>query len=377
MRLSSLRGRALSGAAVVSSVLIAYPPPVFAAESVQKLTVNIQTGIIDPIAPAINIRTSQTVIFVIEPGDLKYVSTKIVLPTFVLQAKAGEPGDEPARSNGKKNDWKCPGKPPPPAWELVSKGDEISEKQIALTFYDGRDREVEKFLCENRIEMRPGLRANFAIATEDGLHRKIFAEKNTTLIIAISFKRPPNDSKVQETMIVPVQLDSRDYALDWSAGFAAFGARDRRYRTEPIVGNDEQVRLMRASDGSLPYQLAAFAHYKELKPKGWWGKHFETIAGVGLDVPVEQVSLMLGLGVTADTFPFSDSGHLILGAAYTPVKRLKADFEGRSLVNSGISGETVVEDRHELTWFFGVSFSFLGGRERFEGVYSKPESEEK
>jgi hypothetical protein len=161
-----------------------------------------------------------------------------------------------------------------------------------------------------------------------------------------------------------IRVEDRSWALSYSAGIAVLGVKDHRYRLRPNAEDDQVADLVRVSDGSYPYQLAAFANYMSLK-RPWLGLS----AGLATEVPSEQLTAMVGVSFALRTLPFSNTAYLTLGGNYTQRARLRAEFEDRATVPLDVTADALVEQRYGFGAFLGLSFGFLGGEEQFTGVF--------
>ena len=165
-------------------------------------------------------------------------------------------------------------------------------------------------------------------------------------------------------MVVPIFVREQPWALRWSAGFSMFSRRDERYRLDPIEG-EESLQPLKVSDGSYPYQLAAFAHYHPLRAD--W---FAVSAGLATDVPVEEISIMLGASFSLRTLPLDNSLYLTAGISYSRADRLQAKYEGLGPVASDLDTGDLVGKEYGFGGFVALSFGFAGGQDKFKGVYS-------
>lgn len=169
----------------------------------------------------------------------------------------------------------------------------------------------------------------------------------------------------------PIQVEQKPFGLDFSAGFAGFGAiEDKRYRLKAIDGDSENATLVPASDRDLPYQIAALAHYM---PHQWKGIHGPSV-GLATEIPMEDLTVMLGWSFSARTLPVINTGYLTIGAAYVKRNRLRTDFEGRDTVPANLNIDTVVEKRYGVGAFIALSFGFFGGEDEFKGVFPAGDS---
>jgi hypothetical protein len=178
------------------------------------------------------------------------------------------------------------------------------------------------------------------------------------------------DSDALVTMVVPIFVREQPWDLRWSAGFSLFDRRDDRYRLEPVPGEEELLTPVQVSDGSRPYQLSAFAHYHPLR-RDW----LAVSAGLATDVPVEDLSIMLGVSFALRTLPLINSLYLTVGASYSRADRLVAKFEGVETVAAAIGLEELLEKEYGFGGFAALTFGFAGGEEKFKGVVSGSKAE--
>lgn len=170
-----------------------------------------------------------------------------------------------------------------------------------------------------------------------------------------------------EEFAFAVQVAARKYKLGWSAGFAFPLLRDHEYQLDTITSNTTEKTLRRISDGQVPYQLAAFAHYTRLGDRA---KATSASFGLATKVPVNELTAMLGVTFSARTIPFADAGHFTVGVAYGPRKELVSEFRGRTTVPAATPLSTLTASRYGFAPFLAITFSFLGGETQFRGVYS-------
>jgi hypothetical protein len=163
-----------------------------------------------------------------------------------------------------------------------------------------------------------------------------------------------------------ISVEQKPFSLGWSAGFAGFAeVEDQRYRTVPIPGDETIATLERVSDKDLPYQLVAFAHYAPHQFRERWAFS----VGLSTEVPVEDLSILLGLSVALRTLPVVNTGYLTAGLAYTKRDRLRPEYEGLDVVPATLAPDALVHDEYGLGAFVAVSFGFFGGEDQFRGVY--------
>lgn len=187
----------------------------------------------------------------------------------------------------------------------------------------------------------------------------------TNFILQI-FTAAPGDNYLTFDKTVVIEVEQRPFALGWSAGFAGFvGAKDHQYRVAASDGGSEMASLQRLSDDDLPYKVAAFAHYFPYRWKGIHGPAF----GLSTDVPVEELSILLGWSVALRTLPIGDGAYLTAGVAYTPRERLRPEYEGLEEVSASLTSDALLEDDYGLGGFVAVSFGFWGGKAKFQGVF--------
>jgi hypothetical protein len=167
------------------------------------------------------------------------------------------------------------------------------------------------------------------------------------------------------TYVVPIQLDPTRFNLNWSAGFTVSGLRDDRFRLDSIPNDSQHLTLVPLTGSSLAYSAAAFANYCMTSLR--W---FCWSAGLGLDIPVSGIELMLGPSLRIKPLASSNSGLLTGGLIYGPRKRISADFQGRTMVPAGTTQDSLLSTRYDVQLFIALSFSFLGGENEFKGVFS-------
>jgi hypothetical protein len=123
--------------------------------------------------------------------------------------------------------------------------------------------------------------------------------------------------------------------------------------------------LESAGHGPVAYQLAAFAHYRIRNTP------LSTTFGLSTDIPVENLTAMLGLSYSVRTLPIVNSGHVTAGIAYAPRSRLRPEFAGLRTVPGGVTVGSLTRQEYDFGPFLAISFSFLGGEEQFKAVYSR------
>lgn len=199
----------------------------------------------------------------------------------------------------------------------------------------------------------------------------IFGRARTILFAVDAWdhgEREESDALV--TMVVPIFVREQPWDLRWSAGFSLFNRRDDRYRLEAAPGEEESLTPVQVSDGSRPYQLSAFAHYHPLR-RDW----LAVSAGLATDVPVEDLSIMLGVSFALRTLPLVNSLYLTVGVSYSRADRLQAKFEGVETVGGDIGLEELVGKEYGFGGFAALTFGFAGGEEKFKGVVSGSKAE--
>lgn len=186
---------------------------------------------------------------------------------------------------------------------------------------------------------------------------------------AIVFAESPKDRAMaflrvtagDRTAAIAVRLVRRSLRLAFSTGFAAFGVRDERYVLGPAT-TAGHVPVQRTSDGEIPYSIATFAHYDRISKVP-----FAISLGVAAKVPVEDVTLLLGLSVKARTLPLGQSGYFTLGGALTRRARLANGFEKAfkdgGTIPATTDPKTLTERSRDWSFFAAFTFAFAGGGE--------------
>lgn len=332
---------------VWAALLLTSCPLVLAQEVEVKLRVDEDT--VEPVAPTINLRASDPVVVVRILGDL---------PTPI----------------GTFSSY-----PDLPAYDRTSASGEI---QLAAVGSPGRTAglsfrrcDAETLKIENIRTIRPGdglpsrevsvQDCPFAVLNKASSWL-VFGHKRTLLFTVDAYQEPTGDlHTLLYSRAFPIFIREQPWDLRWSAGFTFFNRRDERYRLVDAAAENEEPSFEQVSAGSYPYQLSAFAHYHPLA-----GDWFAVSAGVGADVPVEDLSVMLGASVSLRTLPLVNSLYATAGLSYSPADRLKARFEGITNLQEGTSQEDLVERESGFGIFIALTFGFAGGEEQFRGVVS-------
>lgn len=189
----------------------------------------------------------------------------------------------------------------------------------------------------------------------------VYLRKDATFSIHLA-----KDGNAPSPFNVPLQVVSKPFALEFSMGLSFLGSRDQRFRLDAPknAADQSESTITRVSDGDLSYKVAAFAHYT-LVTIPWFG----FVAGLGTDVPSGNLAPMLGVSFSAQTVPILDKGHILVGAAFAQRKELKAQYEGISTVPSSTTIDSLTESRSKITYFFGISFDFFKGEDKFKALF--------
>lgn len=330
------------------------------------IQVDVKTKVVVPDNPTINIAANDAVIVKII-SDGKPLASSVEVGTYVAVQRVVKEGETSAA--GKRmfvytdSNQGVAGATP----LLIFKRCDGAEKDYEVTL--GKDTQVPH--CP------------FASIDESGRTWTILIDQGIVLVRIVTFTRDKSGVEVtDEETAFAIQVVNRPYALDWSAGFAFLDLRDNQYRLDPIVGDADHVNLVSNGRGPVPYELAAFAHYRPFHRKSpnhrsWLWHALPTICspfsmsfGLGTNVPVNALTAMAGVSYSLQTLPLGNSGYLTAGGAYGPRKSLTHDYRGLNTLPAGVGSETLLEQRQAFGWFLAFTFSFLGGEEQFKGVYS-------
>lgn len=235
-------------------------------------------------------------------------------------------------------------------------------------------RDLEKDTSDSRA-----VRCGFAVHEVDAPSWTIVADAGTvSLVLALADldAGSPGGLRLSQTLTsVPIAVERKPFNLEWSLGASFLKVDDRRFRLLAIPGDSEHLMLERTSDQTSRYEFAAFAHYMAYGTKRQAGLS----AGVGLNLPVESVTLMAGgtWALRTVSLPSNTNAYITLGYAYTLRDRLKKEYEGLDVVASSVSADSLTEGRYGGVWFAAVTFGFLGGESQFKGVYNPQSKKEK
>jgi hypothetical protein len=173
---------------------------------------------------------------------------------------------------------------------------------------------------------------------------------------------------------IGVRLVRRHWNLAFSTGFAVFTRSDERYALRAIAGDDSNKIIERTSDAGTPYSIGVFAHYDHASYP------FAFSFGLGTEVPMKELSLLLGLSLKARTLPLGQSGYLTAGVALRPFARLAGSFEstfsnpdaGKRTVAAATTDAALTERKYAPALFVAFSFVFAGkGESEFSGHLGK------
>ena len=310
-----------------------------ASADTSSIEVDLDTLTVNPEFPAINIWSADTIVIKIK-GKTDLADDDIFTTIDVLT--------------------------PPPA-SAMNKDSSIYEKKNE--FYPLKGRNVT--LTVDRCENAPDGKCPAAVITQETSSAVVYTPPRS---IVVKIHKKGNETEVNGkktfplTSLIgfPIQAERKPFALGFSAGFAGFGGlADRRFRLMPIEGESEMATLARASDKNLTYQIAAFAHYM---PYRWQGTNGPAI-GLATDVPVEDITFMLGWSFAARTLLAGNTGYLTVGVAYAKRNRLRPEFQEGGKVAADLSLDTVTEKTYGVGAFISISFGFFGGEQRFKGVF--------
>jgi hypothetical protein len=298
---------------------------------------------VDPVNPTLNIQGIDSVLVDMK-GELEGVADKDIFSTLDLprykKVAGSNQGVELLRETKETKG-------------LVTRG-----RQVAITFRSCRK---EDFKAEG-VTPPPGQPCGFALLRDDLKASWVVFANAQPVTFTIRVNDEFNEAKYQYSFVI--RIEDKAWALAWSAGISILGVKDHRYRLRSRDGDDQLADLVRVSDGSYPYQLAAFANYMSLR-HSWFGFS----AGLATEVPSEQLTAMAGVSFALRTLPISNTAYVTLGGSYTQRARLRAEFEGRDTVPVDVTADALVEQRYGFGAFLGISFGFLGGQEQFTGVF--------
>lgn len=197
---------------------------------------------------------------------------------------------------------------------------------------------------------------------------EIYTEPRTVTLTVYGFGPEVPDAEAPSVNVfsLPVRVEQKPFTLGWSAGFLVSGLRDERFRLEPEPEVEGKSRIVQVSDGDYPSQLVAFAHYLPYELQQQVAASF----GLGVDVPLDNLSLMLGVSWPIfRTFVFDNYGYITTGVIYGNRNELASAYEGVELVSNDLEVSALVEEDNGFSLFVALSFGFFQGEERFKGVY--------
>lgn len=162
-----------------------------------------------------------------------------------------------------------------------------------------------------------------------------------------------------------LQLESKPWFIDWSAGFSFLKTSNHRFRLDVAEGHQDRATIRRVDPEPWEYEFASYVHYF---PYAWRGIGGFSV-GVSTGVPTESLSIGLGIDLRLRTFgDSSNAAYLTIGAAFAKRDRLHHDFIGRTEVPADLSADQLVESEYGVTPFVAITFGFWGGKS-FQGVY--------
>ncbi len=182
--------------------------------------------------------------------------------------------------------------------------------------------------------------------------------------IHFAFEKADVDSWAGRRYLVPIDVRDVAWALQFSQGLAFLGTRDQRYQLTANKDDPNKQDLARLPDGSVPYRVAVYAHYVPIE-----FQHWALTAGLATDVPVSGLTAMVGGSISVGTMAKNEAAFLTVGACYSQYKALASDYEGKPQVPASVTTSTLMQTRSGVSWFVGLSFSFVGGSaEQFKGL---------
>lgn len=247
-------------------------------------------------------------------------------------------------------------------------GQRVAQKKTLLS---GPRSPITFLRCGQRTELderafpdRERLTCPFAIRDEEPDALTVYTRARTFAVRILT-----TDAE-QEVETVSIQVYQKPFELGWSAGVAMFpSAEDHRYRLTPTPDEPDMAVLERVGAANLPYQFSAFAHYVSHE----YNK-FGVSFGLSTDIPVEDLSIMLGGTLALRTLPLVNTGYITAGIAYTKSKRLRSEYEGLERVSASLTTDALTDDEYDFELFVALTFGFLGGEDQFKGVFPGSEN---
>lgn len=190
-------------------------------------------------------------------------------------------------------------------------------------------------------------------------------------VIGVKLRRPNDkDGNALPEQVYPIQIESKPWFLEFSAGFAFLTDPNRKsYRLVPDAAGSANLQQTGSCGWSttqgcgLSYQFTAFVHAIPLKVS-WLGLSL----GLGTSVPISDISLLAGIDLRARSFPITNDAFFTFGVAFTPSLRMPA---GSTDVSHPV--EMKVGDLYEKPYdwglFVAMSFGFFGGEDSIKGLY--------
>lgn len=302
------------------------------------VTLDFEHGTISPGDPTINLNAHPSVVLeIVPPGNYE------IIPTRSLESGRTKPAAD--RSS------------------TVSAGAESKERTIT------GDRAVFNFVPdrEDRIDGQPGGAWSWTIYMKKGMRDYPIEVK----CVPVRPDPAKQDSTVpaeckRAHMVAVIHIETATYDLAWSAGLAVNSLRDARYRIDPNPDDPNHSALVRNGRGGYPYELATAANFCLVR-HDWL---CPITVGVSTAIPVDKLTILLGPAVRFRPLDISNSLYLSVGVAYGSRKELNDDYAGRSTVPAGTTSASVLTDRRGFGGYVGLTFGFLGGADKFKGVFS-------
>jgi len=172
------------------------------------------------------------------------------------------------------------------------------------------------------------------------------------------------DGKPKELLSVTltIPVENSPWSLDFSSGFTVSRLTDPVFAGKTTTENDTEVTRIvrdRAAEDDRNLGVAAFTH---LTHESWGSPRFGYFGpslGLGIDER-NEASYFVGL-----SWLWGRRGALTAGYHWGSVDRLPAGMaDGDTIDDVNVLGD--LPSRVDGAFFFSLSFSFLGGRERFE-----------
>lgn len=328
-----------------------------ASAETSTLEVSIENRTTSPALPTVNLRSEDTIVVRLvdlpEPssGSEGTIGSYFDLPSFMEGEGNCERSDRQSASNRKF----C-------AWDALGVEGDI----FVVNFESCAHLSSEGARLVGEVVKAGGPSCGFAVKAEYASRWTVIAESRSVVLTIEENSADAGETTTRTLMSVPIRLEEKPWALDWSAGFSILNVNHQRYRLEATDGATDQRTLIRASDEESSYQFVALAHYLPFV----WKKRIGVAAGLSTDVPVEALTISLGVTFPVRTLPLVNTGYLTIGGAFTRRDTLRREFEGQASVAANLTSETLVQGEYEVVPFVALTFAFFGGEKEFKGVYS-------